>query len=172
VSAAVWPVCPWQASLFYKDGAAECRAHKADWYDRIIPELDPDIVFLASHPYDDPVSPAGLVASGGRLAFGTPEASAVIRDATAATIEQLRADGRDVVIVAPVEAIYGEFAQDDDIYTLNLDNVVCPYFPICDPVVDGLIVKRDVGHLTGAFSESLTDDLQAFLRYTGLLEAS
>lgn len=38
-----------------------------------------------------------------------------------------------------------------------------------DPVVGGLIVKRDVGHLTGACSRSLAGDLDAYLRYTGIV---
>ena len=201
VSAAVWPVCPWQDALFYSAGVPECRVHKADWYERLVPELDPDIVFVVSHPYDDPANPARLLAGEGGMR--TPSFNEAVRTATVETVERLRAEGREVVIVepipmapldadpvqclseaefldqcryvarqevTPVEQIYRSIADDraGGVYTLDLDRAVCPYHPICDPLVGGRIVKRDVQHLTGAFSVTLADELQRFLDFTGL----
>jgi hypothetical protein len=32
---------------------------------------------------------------------------------------------------------------------------VCPFLPICDPIVNGMVVKWDADHLARRFSESL-----------------
>jgi peptidoglycan/LPS O-acetylase OafA/YrhL len=203
LSAAVWPVCPWQQGLFYAIGARACTEHKDDWYQRLIPRLDPDIVVLAERSTDDPVEKVEVVGPDRRkLAAGTPELETTIRETSAATVERLRADGRTVIIVEPVpvapagmdpvqclsaaefldqcrylanlkptevEQGFRSLATPGGVYVLDLDKWVCPYLPICDPVVDGRIVKRDVGHLTGAFSASLADDLAAYMQYTGVV---
>lgn len=39
----------------------------------------------------------------------------------------------------------------------------CPHLPICDPVVDGLIVRRDNTHLTTRYARTLVDGLERYL---------
>ena len=203
LSAAVWPVCPWQQDLFYATGVRECTADKQDWYDRVIPRLDPDIVVLAERAADDPVDPVDVIGpDGGKLARGSAELETAVRETSAATVDRLRADGRTVIVVepaplatkdpdpvqclsqadfldecryvantrpTPVEQGFRSLAEPGGVFVLDLDPWVCPYLPICDPVVDGRIVKRDFEHLTGAFSRSLADDLATYLQYTGIV---
>jgi hypothetical protein len=69
----------------------------------------------------------------------------------------------------PLERYYRSLANGTDVFTLDLDKVVCPYLPICDPVVNGMIVKRDYAHLTWVFGASLSDELLAFLRDNRIL---
>lgn len=70
----------------------------------------------------------------------------------------------------PVEQIYRSLAAaDDNVWTFNLDRQVCPYLPICDPIVGGLIVKRDDTHLTTSFASALQPVMERFLDDNGIL---
>ena len=51
-----------------------------------------------------------------------------------------------------LEQFYRSIANGTDVYTLDLDRLVCPYLPICDPIVGGVVVKRDPQHITVGFS--------------------
>ena len=50
-----------------------------------------------------------------------------------------------------------------DVWSLSLDDLVCPYLPICDPVVDGTVVRSDDEHLTAAFALGIGDVVDRFL---------
>jgi hypothetical protein len=39
-----------------------------------------------------------------------------------------------------LERIYGKLAHEPGVRSANFNHIVCPYFPICDPVVAGHIV--------------------------------
>ena len=54
-------------------------------------------------------------------------------------------------------------AEDPGVWTLDLDRAACPYLPICDPVVGGIVVRRDNTHLTTRFVRSLVDGLEEHL---------
>ena len=43
----------------------------------------------------------------------------------------------------PLEKYFRSLANGRDVFTLNLDRLVCPYLPICDPIVNGVVVKKD-----------------------------
>jgi hypothetical protein len=54
--------------------------------------------------------------------------------------------------------------------TLDLDNFVCPRLPICDPIVDNVIVRHDGnGHLTATFARAAAPRIATLLRKAGLL---
>jgi peptidoglycan/LPS O-acetylase OafA/YrhL len=53
--------------------------------------------------------------------------------------------------------------------TLDLDRVVCPALPICDPFVDGIVARWDGAHLSRQFGLTLDDDLEAAMRERGVL---
>ena len=55
-------------------------------------------------------------------------------------------------------------------WSVDLDRSACPALPICDPVIDGTVVRWDGSHLTRRFSMTLVDDLTAMLDERGLLE--
>ena len=64
--------------------------------------------------------------------------------------------------VAPtrLEGLYRSLAsQDRGVYSLDLDKEVCPLLPICDPVVNGEVVRFDALHLAVKFSESPAPDV-------------
>lgn len=71
-----------------------------------------------------------------------------------------------------IERVYRKLAADnDDIYDLDLDRIVCPLLPICDPVVDGSIVKRDPSHLKVLFALKLVPQVEMYLKSYGLEDA-
>jgi peptidoglycan/LPS O-acetylase OafA/YrhL len=63
----------------------------------------------------------------------------------------------------------GEVAQRSVWSSVDLDRLVCPRLPACDPVVDGIIVKRDSNHITGTFAAHIADHVEAILRQDGVL---
>ena len=56
-----------------------------------------------------------------------------------------------------------------NVWSLNLDPLVCPYLPICDPVAGGLMVRLDSNHLTTTFAESLLPSVERFLLDNGII---
>jgi hypothetical protein len=69
-----------------------------------------------------------------------------------------------------VEHDYRQIASNvDRAWSLDLDHLVCPYIPICDPVVGNQIVKLDTSHLTATFSKSLAPSIDAYLKDNGLI---
>ena len=69
-----------------------------------------------------------------------------------------------------LEEIYrGLDADDDRVWSMDLDAMACPYLPICDPIVDGLVVRLDGHHLTQAYARSLAPAVTAYLTDNGIV---
>jgi hypothetical protein len=68
-----------------------------------------------------------------------------------------------------LEKNFRKIANGRDVYSLNLDRVVCPYIPICDPIVAGVVVKKDPQHITAAFSRAMATPLETLLVDDGIL---
>jgi hypothetical protein len=60
-------------------------------------------------------------------------------------------------------------AAPPSIWSIDLDRLVCPRLPHCDPVVGNVIVKRDWSHLTGTYSSTLADPIFAILHRQHIL---
>ena len=60
-------------------------------------------------------------------------------------------------------------AEDDGVWSLDIDRLACPYLPICDPVVDGMIVRRDHTHLTVTYAASLSERFEDLLVAAGVV---
>ncbi len=203
LAAAYLPYCPWERGLRYNLFGEDCFADQDALFDRRIAAFDPDIVVLAHRPLDDPASPAGLVdADEGPLVL-PKQIERAIESRTRATVDALRDDGRQVVIVEPIpvasddfspitclsqatfedecrfEAREGPGAQerlfrslaeaDDGVWSIDLDRLVCPDLPTCDPVVDDKVVMYDSNHLATGFAATLADGLEALLVDAGVL---
>jgi peptidoglycan/LPS O-acetylase OafA/YrhL len=57
----------------------------------------------------------------------------------------------------------------DDVWSVDMDELVCPYLPICDPIVGGEIVKWDASHLTTAYVQAIAPQLDGYLRQSGII---
>ena len=44
-----------------------------------------------------------------------------------------------------------------------------PILPICDPIVNGIVVKKDAQHITAAYSKTLTGPIETLLTKDGIL---
>lgn len=51
----------------------------------------------------------------------------------------------------------------------NFDRLLCPFWPICDPIVNGEVVRWDASHITDQFSVSIGDDVAAWFRENGVI---
>ena len=69
----------------------------------------------------------------------------------------------------PLEASYRSLANGTDVYSLDLDRLVCPYLPICDPMVGGLVVKKDGEHITAPFSRYIGKPIASLLVADGIV---
>ncbi len=69
----------------------------------------------------------------------------------------------------PSVARFRTLAKAPDVWSLDLDRLVCPRFPRCDPVVNDIIVRRDHTHITGTYAGALADAFEERLRSEGIL---
>lgn len=58
-----------------------------------------------------------------------------------------------------------------DVHTLDLDRMVCPRLPLCNPVVGGSVVRRDGDHLTDRMAAQIAPQIETSLKRTGALRA-
>jgi peptidoglycan/LPS O-acetylase OafA/YrhL len=56
-----------------------------------------------------------------------------------------------------------------NVWSADFDHVVCPYLPICDPILNGQIVKFDGGHLTARYAVTIAPAIDAYLTQNGVL---
>ncbi|HTD50591.1 MAG TPA: SGNH hydrolase domain-containing protein, partial [Acidimicrobiia bacterium] len=68
-----------------------------------------------------------------------------------------------------LEHAFERLADLQDVSTLNLDHLVCPRLPICDPVVNHIIVRRDHTHLTATYAAALAGPIDTRLHARGIL---
>jgi hypothetical protein len=69
-----------------------------------------------------------------------------------------------------LERYYRQLAKKDTgVYAANFDRLVCPFLPICDPIVNKHIVKQDGTHLTAAFAESIAPAIDDYLKQVGAI---
>jgi hypothetical protein len=69
----------------------------------------------------------------------------------------------------PLQRLYRSLADGKRVYTANFAKLLCPYFPICDPVINGLIVRFDNQHITARFAVAIAPEVTAFLQDSGLI---
>jgi hypothetical protein len=209
LSTALVTACPWQRGLlfaFLEPHEPSCEHHAADWYDRVVPEIDPDIVILAERAYDNTRS---------FLPVRLPDKSVVKRpdksfeerliDLSLSEIDELRKEGRKVVVVEPIplpqpfdplgclsegkspkqcaftvsphrtpleSAFRRQAGRVTNLWSLDLDRVVCPRLPACDTVLNNVIVFRDDGHITKTFARASTDAVEQIFAREHIVNSS
>jgi hypothetical protein len=209
LSVSVHGGCPWQQDLYAipinvngtKLSTSDCEKLKRDFYDRVLPELHPDVIFTMNVDHEDPHALPYLGPDGKPIGSKTARAVRWMRQTTTASLAKLRASGSKVVLLEPIpvapfnpldclsgskyvedcryvanaapeslETDYRELAEKDpDVVDVDLDRLVCPFLPICDPIVDGRIVKWDGTHLTARYAEAIAPRLDDYLRQSGIL---
>ncbi len=194
--------CSWHLGLTWAGATPEvqqrCFDVQRDWYDRIIAEVDPELVVVIQRAIDDPDRKMEFVGDGPELQ-GLSQAELVERTANAslaafrragvpvAIVESIPVTGEDKnpltclstadrleqcryvaqLGVTPVERIYRSAGS--GISSVNIDSLVCPYLPICDPVIDDVVVKWDATHMTATFARAISADIERALDDAGVL---
>jgi peptidoglycan/LPS O-acetylase OafA/YrhL len=196
LSLAVTAGCPWQRDLYRlsQEIRDRCRRAKTDAYERVIPELDPDLIVLANtHLPADPYAEAPTDSELDRQLQSTTEDSLrelatlgaqvlVLESAPYALADEnpfaCLMDGGDVescsfqMPTAPswVEVMERRLAGElDNVTTADLDGIICPELPTCRPMLDGEVVFWNERHLTARYSRSLADEISGRLAEEGLL---
>jgi len=196
--------CLWQEGLYNAKSSDEeqdnCREARVDWYDEVLPEIDPDVVVVMSRPRDDEDEWSGVVRrrdgekqSLARMTVGASRAT--LRDITRTVphtllVERLvmpetfdpadcltsEADpGRCAVPVPLGEGVTDglsltEAAVSPRVDTLDLNPAFCPDAPICLPVVDDEVVWRDDHHVTARYAEARRKQVWRILQDSGALD--
>jgi len=174
-----------------------CEQEKPDAYERIIPALDADVVVVMNHSRGDGQG-AEIVASDdglGGLPVETMFDTATRQSIDALTeggrrvvllepvplpeFDQIQCmsaapEAGRCAFVAPEQpgmnervfrAIDGER---DDVFSIDLDRMTCPEFPICSPMAGSLIVRSDKSHLTDTYARSIAPDVFRAMRAAGV----
>jgi peptidoglycan/LPS O-acetylase OafA/YrhL len=211
LSIAVKGGCPWQQNLYAPEISIpgktnrpqDCKAQKDDLYNRVIPQLNPDIIIAMNLAYENPIEPLQFMNADGqtlirRSSSYYPEIEAATKQSIAAMSDGGR---RKVVLLEPIpvtrfnpldclskatyieqcryvasalpdrlEQFFRSLAKHDrNVWSINLDKLVCPFLPICDPIVNGQIVKWDPTHLTVKFAQSIAPELNTYLQQNNIL---
>jgi len=204
--------CPWQQNLYAFPAAvngtvlstAACKAQKDDLYNRVIPQLNPDIIITMDLAYENPTEPLQFTnANGQPLNRRAPSYFREVEADTTRSINAMRAGGRrKVVLLEPIpvtrfnpldclskatyleqcryvasafpdrlEVFYRRLAKKErNVWSVDLDHLVCPFLPICDPIVNNQIVKWDPTHLTVAFAKTIAPQLNTYLQQNNILK--
>jgi peptidoglycan/LPS O-acetylase OafA/YrhL len=175
--------CPWQRGIYGAIASIRpvCQRNKEDAYTRVIPTLQPDIIVLVDRDYPP-----------------SERLTNEIERATRASLAQLKAPGRRLVLVDPIvqspappeplqclrharfledcryvadsvpnpiSLLFRRLADaDPSMLAANFDRLVCPYLPICDPVIGGVVVRWDHQHISAAYSATLGSGLAAYFK--------
>jgi hypothetical protein len=204
LSANIVPGCPWQENLRNTQSSPQrqerCDRARVGWYDEVLPELDPDLVVVASLPRDhgrwhdrlenrdgtdaplersllratrDTLDKIGAVATRTLMVQSVATPRSFVPNDCLTTAK----DPADCVVPLstrnrPTDAYYLAVAADvDAAYAVDLNPAFCPSEPLCSPVVDGMIVWRDEQHLTAGFVAHQKDRVWRIVRRSGVLDA-
>jgi hypothetical protein len=156
-------------------------AMNVDYPRRNLPFVGPDEEVLAAGPALDAwleqttVSSVDELEADGRrivLVEPVPVAEKGVNPVSCLSSATVVEECRYVVSTTPssLEELYRRLdRQDDSVWSADLDRLVCPYLPICDPIVGGRVVQIDGSHLTTAYSSFLAPDITRYLEANGLL---
>lgn len=203
-------LCPWpwgvRLNVVGDDG---CFDQQDRIFGQVVPELDPDVVFLSSLALDDGMQPyAAIDREGGMIRPAeTERLTETFERAVHDVVASLTEDGREVVMFEPVpiapedqdplaclskaklieecrfvttvrpgiqERVMRDVADASagSVASIDTDRLVCPFLPICDPVIDGLPVWRDNNHVTVSFWKHRRPEVERLLTDAGVLTAT
>jgi hypothetical protein len=200
--------CPWQRDLYRvprsRFGLPQpidgCKSHKDDVYDRVVPELDPDLVVAMNLDFPGQSLPF-VDEHENKYEPGAPE----LDEITERSLDSLEEGGRPVVVFEPIPPVPTSYnpavclaeaevveecrftaspapaeleepyrrldADDDRMWSVDIDELVCPFLPICDPIVNGDVVRIYGHHLTAQFAASIEPAIEKYFEDSGIFAA-
>jgi len=102
--APVFPACPWQQNLLIPPNKLleACAAHQAVLYNRVIPDLNPDLIILATQSLDNPDYPYRYSVDGKQVGARQPTLGVALAGISAKSLKALQRPGRQIIILEPV----------------------------------------------------------------------
>ena len=190
--------CPWQQTLVFTRGLATCGDIQDIWYQRVIPEFDPDVIIVASRATDHAVgADYGVKSNDPSMPKDMSQAMVATADRT---LRSLESPDRSLVLIEPVpvgkentmsclsgvqlssgcsfvtegtssaEAGYRALERKImNFHSVDIDPLVCPALPVCDPVVDDILVRLDHDHISAAWSLHIAPQLDELLTRLGVV---
>lgn len=196
--------CPWQKGLVW--GAQDpklisyCVGVRDEWYDTVIPALDPDVIVAMHVPRDQGTRSDAFFEP--RDAADDRSIEETVAEATDASLDELTANGARVVLLEPLpydrqdptkclsgadtvadcayEANAAPFpteltyraadAARADVVAIDADRMACPYLPVCMPMIDGALVFRNRFHLSNQWVMLHADAWWQLLVDSGVLD--
>jgi peptidoglycan/LPS O-acetylase OafA/YrhL len=179
-----------------------CEQQKDDLYARVIPALHPDIIVAVNSDYEQVIpfldrdgkvmdlaaptsrrwpetttrrSIAELRGDGRKIVIIEPIPRAPFDPVKCISAAKVLQECRYVSSSEPdwLETFYRSLARHDrSVSSADFDRLVCPFLPICDPVLNGQLVKSDRAHISPAFSKTLAAPMENYLKQAGVLAAS
>ena len=193
--------CLWQEGLYNRKSSDEeqqnCVDARVDWYDDVLPELDPDVVVIMSRPRDDADEWADLVRrrDDRRMSLARMtrlETRRTLRDISRTVPRTLVVDRlvmpetfdppdclttvadpaecsvpARTVLSATDRLVHRLALEGPEVQPVDLNPALCPDSPICLPVVDDQVVWRDDHHVTASYAVSRRDAVWETLARTG-----
>ena len=197
LSLAVTTGCPWQRGYYTLPKLATiCRQRKEDAYRRVIPALNPDLVVLVDANPGGIISPrdpqSAIDKNNQAMQQSTTESLRELdngrRNIVIVKPEPVPSDHmnprtcletahwlEDCRYVADLKPTFYDTlvthaaGQSSHVWLADVDHLVCPYLPICDPIVNGVVVKWDTEHLATRFSASLAPAIGDWLQRRRLI---
>ncbi len=101
--APVFSACPWQQNLLIPPNKlVACAAHQTDLYNRIIPQLDPDLVILVTQSLDSPEYPYHYSVDGKQVFARQPALGVALAGISGKSLKTLQRPGRRIILLEPV----------------------------------------------------------------------
>ena len=195
--------CLWQEGLYNRKSSEEekqnCVDARVDWYDDVLPQLDPDVVVIMSRPRDDPDEWADLVRRRDDRKMSLARMTRVetrrtLRDIARTVPRTLVVDQlvmpetfdppdclttvsdpsecsvpARTVLSATDRLVHRLALAGPEVRPVDLNPALCPDSPVCLPVVDDQVVWRDDHHVTASYAVSRRDAVWDVLARTGAL---
>ncbi|WP_372727926.1 acyltransferase family protein [Nocardioides sp.] len=176
-----------------------CNDLRDEWYDEAIETIRPDLTILVSQSYDldlkyrDTLTRIGgsdetvdeLVANTTRE---TLDRLSELGTRTLVVHDTIRVDGdpldclaratyvAECLVPVPIgtsvtdSILVSEAVARDDMFSVDINPVICPDAPLCRPILRGRVVWRDFNHLTTKITLKLRNRIWARVEATGALD--
>lgn len=183
--------CPWQRSLAYVNfNTPTCQNVQDSVYEGLVDQVRPDRIVVISHPYGDPnfevrargTDDTALEIPGAEFAARTSQATQELaRYGGSVTIIEPRPSSPfdavnclaavdwidECAFIATTASLDESFALREvaeglpGVSTVSIDDLVCPRYPLCDPIIGGTLVRYDSDHLYAGFAQRIAVELWA-----------
>jgi hypothetical protein len=195
--------CPWQLGLEWEPQdevlVRNCNRDRVEWYDEVLPLLQPDVVVAVHVPRDRGTRTDSFFRAGPGL---LGDIDTVVAETTSATLDRFHDLGVRTILFEPLgygpkdpticlsgassvgdcayelgadpfptEVTYrAEATARNDVWAVDADRLACPFLPVCVGMIDGELAFENQFHLSHQWVVDRADEWWALLVSSGALE--